>query len=163
MDETFYSTKGRITSPKILIYDENWWNHFMIMKQQDTQGKLGHAMQYDSTIGGLDFVKNYIQGCRACQQFKIDWSPSKLAYITTEGAKSLQPFANCSMDLITDLPLADGFDSILVMVDQGLLDGVIMIPCNKTITSEDTAHLLLENLYKRFGLPDKIISDRGPA
>ena len=52
------------------------------------------------------------------------------------------------MDLITDLPLADGFDSILVMVDQGLSDGVIMIPCNKTITSEDTAHLLLENLYK---------------
>ena len=30
------------------------------------------------------------------------------------------------------------------------------------ITSEDTARLLLENLYKRFGLSDKIISDRGP-
>ena len=56
MDETFYSTKGRITSPKIQIYNENWWNHFMIMKQQDTQGKLGHTMQYDSTIGGLDFA-----------------------------------------------------------------------------------------------------------
>ena len=78
-----------------------------------------------------------------------------------EGATSLWPFANCSMDLITDLPLADGFDSILVVVDQGLSKGVILIPCNKTITSEDTAHLLLEILYKRFGLPDKIISDRG--
>ena len=66
------------------------------------------------------------------------------------------------MDLITDLPLADGFDSILVMVDQGLLKGVILLPCNKMITSEDTAQLLLENLYKQFGLPDKIISDRGP-
>ena len=42
------------------------------------------------------------------------------------------------MDLITDLPLADGFDSILVVVDQGLSKGVILIPCNKTITSEDT-------------------------
>jgi len=66
------------------------------------------------------------------------------------------------MDLITDLPPADGFDSILVMVDQGLTKGVILIPCNKTITSEQTGNLLLENLYKRFGLPDKIISDRGP-
>ena len=37
-----------------------------------------------------------------------------------------------------------------------------MIPCNKTLTSEGTARLLFENLYKRFGLPDKIISDRGP-
>ena len=66
------------------------------------------------------------------------------------------------MDLITDLPPADGYDSILVMVDQGLLKGVILLPCNKTLTSEDTARLLLENLYKRFGLPDKIISDWGP-
>ena len=66
------------------------------------------------------------------------------------------------MDLITDLPPADRYDSILVMVDQGLLKGVILVPCNRTLTSEDTARLLLENLYKQFGLPDKIISDRGP-
>ena len=80
----------------------------------------------------------------------------------TEGATTLQPFANCSMDLITDLPLVDGFDSILVMIEQGLSKGVILLPCNKTITSEGTAQLLLENLYKRFRLPDKIILDRGP-
>ena len=66
------------------------------------------------------------------------------------------------MDLITDLPLSDGFDSILVVVDHGLTKGVILLPCNKTITAEQVANLLLENLYKRFGLPDEIISDRGP-
>ena len=66
------------------------------------------------------------------------------------------------MDLITDLPPVDGHDSILVVVDQGLSKGVILIPCSKTLTSEGTAQLLLENLYKWFGLPDKIISDRGP-
>ena len=66
------------------------------------------------------------------------------------------------MDLITDLPLADRHNSILVMVDQGLLKGLILIPCNKTLTSEETAWLLLENLYKKFRLPDKIILDRGP-
>ena len=66
------------------------------------------------------------------------------------------------MDLITDLPPEEGYDSILVMVDQGLSKGVILLPCNKTLTLEDTAKLLLENLYKQFGLPDKIISDRGP-
>ena len=66
------------------------------------------------------------------------------------------------MDLITDLPSAEGYDSILVVVDQGLSKGVILSPCNKTITSEETAKLLLEGLYKRFGLLDKIISDRGP-
>ena len=54
------------------------------------------------------------------------------------------------MDLITDLPPVDGHDSILVMVDQGLLKGVILIPCSKILTSEET------------GLPDKIILDIGP-
>ena len=66
------------------------------------------------------------------------------------------------MDLITDLPNSEGFDSILVVVDQGLTKGIILVPCNKMITAEGTAKLLLENLYKQFGLPDKIISDRGP-
>ena len=77
------------------------------------------------------FVKNYVQGCGTCQQFKIDRSLSKPAYLPTEGAKSLRPFANCSMDFITDLPPVDGHDSILVVVDQGLSKGVILIPCNK--------------------------------
>ena len=66
------------------------------------------------------------------------------------------------MDFITDLPPTNGFDSILVIVDQGLTKGIILLPCTKTITAEETAELLLNNLYKRFGLPDKIISDRGP-
>ena len=56
-----------------------------------------------------------------------------------------------------DLPAVDGFDSILVVVDQGLTKGVILTPCNKTITVEETGKLLLENIYKQFGLPDKII------
>jgi hypothetical protein len=128
-------------------------------------GELGtyNAVRQHYWWPGLrTFIKNYVQGCGTCQQFKIDRSPSKPAYLPVEGATSLRPFANCSMDLITDLPPADGFDSILVVVDQGLTKGVILIPCNKTLTSEGTARLLLENLYKRFGLPDKIISDRGP-
>ena len=108
------------------------------------------------------FIKNYVQGCSLCQQFKIDHSPMKPALLPTEGAHVPRPFAYCSMDLITDLPPADGFDSILVVVDQGLSKGVILIPCTKTLTSEDTARLLPDNLYKRFRLPDKIISDQGP-
>ena len=66
------------------------------------------------------------------------------------------------MDLITDLPISWGFDSILVVVDHGLMKGVILLPCNKTITAEQVAELLLGHLYKQFGLPDEFISDRGP-
>ena len=61
-----------------------------------------------------------------------------------------------------DLPVVDGWDSLLVVVDQGLTKGVILLHCAKTITAEQVATLLLDNFYKRFGLPDKIISDWGP-
>ena len=108
------------------------------------------------------FVRNYVKGCGVCQQYKINRSPSHPSYMLIPPASTTRPFAHCSMDLITDLPLFDGFDSILVVVDRGLMKGVILLPCNKTITAEQVANLLLENLYKRFGLPDEIISDQGP-
>ena len=105
------------------------------------------------------FVRNYVKGCGVCQQYKINHSPSHPSYMPIPPASTTQPFAHCSMDLITDLPVSDGFDSILVVVDHGLMKGVILIPCNKMITAEQVASLLLENLYKRFGLPNEIVSD----
>jgi hypothetical protein len=139
-----------------------------LFHDHETAGHPGELGTYNAIRqhywwpGMRTYVKNYVQGCGICQRFKIDRSPVKPPYMPTEGARTTRPFAYCSMDLITDLPVADGFDSILVVVDQGLSKGAIFIPCNKTLTSEDTARLLLEHLYKRFGLPDKIISDRGP-
>ena len=103
-----------------------------------------------------------MKGCGICQQFKIDQSPSHPIFHPIPGAPTTRPFAHCSRDLITDLPLSNGFDLILVVIDQGLLKGVILCPCTKTITSDRVAQLLFDNLFKRFGLPNKIISDRRP-
>jgi hypothetical protein len=79
-----------------------------------------------------------------------------------EGAVSTQPFAHCSMDLITDLPPTEGSNSILVMVDQGLLKGVFLCPTTKMVTMDGIGDLLHKNLYKWFGLPNKMLSDQGP-
>jgi transposase InsO family protein len=134
----------------------------------ETAGHPGELETYNSVAehywwpGLWSFVKNYVKGCGICQQFKIDWHPSHPSYLPVPGAQSTRLFANCSVDFITDLPNSNGYDSILVVVDQGLSKGVILCPCTKTITSEDTAQLLLDNLYKWFGLSDKIISNRGP-
>jgi RNase H-like domain found in reverse transcriptase/Integrase zinc binding domain len=71
------------------------------------------------------FIKNYVQGCEICQQFKIDRNPTKPVFMPLERAKSTRPFASCSMDLITDLPPIDGCDSILIVVDRGNTKGAI--------------------------------------
>ena len=72
---------------------------------------------------------------------------------------SMRLFALISTDFVTDLLEVDKFDSLMVMVDHGLTKGVILIPCNKKINTLGSADLYLEHVYKRFGLPDKIISD----
>ena len=128
----------------------------MITKQPDIQENSRHTILSDNTTGGQDFgfIKTYVQGCRICQQFKINRSPSHPAYQPIEGAKTTRPFANCSMDLITNLPPINGYDSILVVVDQGLSKGVILCPCAKTITWEGISKLLRDNLFKGFGLPN---------
>ena len=107
------------------------------------------------------FLKKYIDGCAICQQMKLNTHPT-VAPLMPIKSHAHQPFQQIMMDFITDLPTSDGFDSILVMVDQGLSKGVILIPCNKTVTALQTANLLIREVFKRFGLPNKIISDRGP-
>ena len=48
------------------------------------------------------------------------------------------------------------------MVDHGLTKGVILCPTKKTATAEGIATLFFHKVYTRFGLYEKIISDRGP-
>ena len=48
------------------------------------------------------------------------------------------------------------------MVDHGLSKGVILCPMKKTVTADGIAAIIFRKLYARFGLFDKVISDRGP-
>ena len=107
------------------------------------------------------FIRQYVAGCAPCQQFKINRRPTKPALVPIPSSSS-RPFAQCSMDFITDLPEQDGFNFILSVMDHGLTKGAIFIPCSKSIDSEQTAQLLVDRLFSRFGLSDSFISDRGP-
>ncbi len=66
------------------------------------------------------------------------------------------------MDFITDLPPSKEFDSILIVVDQGLTKTALFHPCLKTATAEDTAKIIHQLVYHCFGLVDTIIFDQGP-
>jgi hypothetical protein len=159
----FFKEKNYI--PKDL---ELQWDIVKMYHDHEMAGHPGGLETYNGIrqnywwSGLRTFVKNYVQGCGICQQFKINRSLSNPAYIVIEGANNTRLFAKCLMDLITDLPPVEEYDSILVVVDRGLSKGVILCPCAKTITWEGTATLLRDNLFKRFGLPDEIISDRDP-
>ncbi|MGH7239812.1 MAG: DDE-type integrase/transposase/recombinase [Candidatus Saccharimonadales bacterium] len=54
-----------------------------------------------------------------------------------------------------------GFDAILVIVCR-LSKKTISIPTTRTVNSRDLAGLFLEHVYRHFGAPMTIVSDRGP-
>ena len=108
------------------------------------------------------FIKNYVAGCALCQQMKVNTHPTSPGLIPIKGTTTGRPFSQVTMDFITDLPPSEKFDSLMVVVDHGSTKGVISIPCNKTIDAMETAQLYFDNVYRRFGLPDSMLSDRGP-
>jgi len=72
-----------------------------------------------------------------------------------------KPWTHISADFITKLPLAQGYDSILVVVDR-LTKIVHFIPTTEKMSAEGLARLFRDNVWKLHSLPKSIISDRGP-
>ena len=107
-------------------------------------------------------VRQYVRGCQTCQAAKVNTHPTTPPITPHDVSANPFPFKQISVDLVTDLPSARGFDSILTIVDQGLTKGAYFLPTNKTATSADIAELYHNAVYPNYGIPDAVISDRGP-
>jgi len=59
------------------------------------------------------------------------------------------------------LPLAQGYNAILVVVDR-FTKMAHFVPTTERTSAEGLARLFRDNVWKLHGLPDSIISDRGP-
>jgi len=70
-------------------------------------------------------------------------------------------WTHISADFITKLPLAQEYDSILVVVDR-LTKMTHFIPTMEKTSAEGLARLFRDNMWKLHRLPESIISDRGP-
>ena len=70
-------------------------------------------------------------------------------------------WTHISADFITKLPLVQGYDSILVVVDW-FTKMAHFVPTTKKTTAEGLARLFRDNVWRLHGLPESIISDRGP-
>ena len=70
-------------------------------------------------------------------------------------------WTHISADFIMKLPLVQEYDAILVVVDR-FTKMEHFIPTTEKTSAEGLAHLFRDNVWKLYGLPDSIISDRGP-
>ena len=104
-------------------------------------------------------VAKHVASCVSCQVHK---SSSRKA------AGQLQPlpipdypWQSMSMDLITHLPCtARGYTAIIVFVDR-LTRMVHFAPGRDNMSAEDFANTFMVEIFRRHGLPETIVSDRG--
>jgi len=104
-------------------------------------------------------VKQYVEGYNSCQRSKnhTEQPAGKLM----PNSIPEKPWIHISADFITKLPIAQGYDSILVVVDR-LMKMVYFIPTTEKTLAEGLARLFRDNVWKLHGLPESIVSDRGP-
>ncbi|MBW0580188.1 hypothetical protein O181_119903 [Austropuccinia psidii MF-1] len=104
------------------------------------------------------FIKEYVSSCQQCSRNK-NIHHKKFGLLIPLPIPN-GPWICLSMDFITQLPLSNSFDSILVIVDR-FSKMAFSIPTMSSITSLDLAHLFIKNIFSKHGLPSSIESDRG--
>ncbi|KAL0149044.1 hypothetical protein M9458_055659 [Cirrhinus mrigala] len=72
-----------------------------------------------------------------------------------------RPWSHIGVDFVTDLPGSEGNTCILVMVDH-FSKMCKFFPLRGLPTALETAEHLFQQLFCHFGLPEEIVSDRGP-
>jgi hypothetical protein len=69
------------------------------------------------------------------------------------------PFETVAIDLITDLPTSEGFDSIFTITDHDATKATVFISCHKTIDALNATQLYTKHVFPYYGALKKIISN----
>ncbi|KAI7967522.1 hypothetical protein MJO29_000799 [Puccinia striiformis f. sp. tritici] len=104
-------------------------------------------------------VISYTKSCVSCQRSKH--STQRPPGLMIPLSVPERPWSIIGVDFIVKLPISSGFDSILVIVDH-FSKAAHLIPAKETWSTEDFASCFMDRFVRYHGLPDKIVSDRGP-
>jgi len=103
-------------------------------------------------------VAKYMEGCDLCQRHKnrVEALVGKLM----PNSIPEKPWRHISANFIVKLPLAQGYDAILVVCDC-LTKMAHFIPTTEKTLAAGLTRLFRDNVWKLHGLLENIISDRG--
>jgi hypothetical protein len=117
--------------------------------------------RHHNWVGMDNWIRKYVEGCATCQQNKNLPKKATPEYRIPVPVTAV-PFEVIAMDLVTQLPESNGYDAILTIVDHGCTRAALFLPCKTNITGAEIARLYFDHVYRWFGLPKRIISDRDP-
>jgi hypothetical protein len=151
---------------KLYIPDSDELKASLLQEAHDnlSAGHPGRAKTYEILQrhfywpGMLKYTEQWVKNCHTCKRI----TPSREGH---QGVLKPLPvpgkaWQHLSMDFITHLPDSKGYDAILVVVCR-LTKFRHIIPCKGTCNAEELARLYRDNVWKLYGLPDSIVSDRG--
>ncbi len=72
-----------------------------------------------------------------------------------------RPWSHVRVDFVTDLPNSEGFTCILITVDW-FSKACRLIPLKGLPTALERAEALFHHVFRNYGIPEDIVSDRGP-
>ncbi|KAK3569939.1 hypothetical protein QTP86_007474 [Hemibagrus guttatus] len=103
-------------------------------------------------------VEGHVQACPTCAQ-------ARTSRQLPEGLLEPLPIPRCpwshlSVDFLTDLPDSGGHTAVLVVVYH-FSKGCKLIPLKGLPSAMQTAEALFLHVFRNFGLPEDIVSDRG--
>ena len=104
-------------------------------------------------------VERYVDGCNMCQRMKNQTETPAGNLMINEVPKKTQTYL--MVDFIMKLLLVAGKNAILVVYDRLLKIAHFMVTMEET-TAERLVRLFRNNVQKLYGLPESVISNRGP-
>ena len=130
----------------------------ILMKEHEKQQKMTELVTRNFWWPGITReVKQYIEGCNTCQHNKNH--TEQLTGKLMPNSIPDKAWTYISVDFITKLLLAQGYNSILVIVDQ-FTRIVHFVPTTEKTTAEGLVRLFRNNVWQLHGLPKSIISNR---
>lgn len=81
-------------------------------------------------------VEAYVKGCKVCQHTKS--STQAKAALLHPNEVPTEPWTHISVDMITGLPESNGYDAILMIVNQ-FSKAIIPVACNTELSAEGWA------------------------
>jgi len=103
-------------------------------------------------------VGKYVDGCDTCQRYKN--RSEALVEKLMPNAILEKPWSHILADFITKLPLAQGYDAILVVYDC-FSKMAHFIATTEKMLAEELAKLFQDHIWKLHRLLESIVSDRG--
>ena len=104
-------------------------------------------------------VGKYVEECDLCQRMKN--RTEELAGKLKLSKVPKKPWSHLTVDFITKLSVVAGKDVILVVCDQ-LSKMTHFVAITEEILAEGLVRLFRDNMWKLHGLPESMVSDRGP-